>query len=132
MNTTTPTTTPKLSPQVIHLLKRVREQILKEPRAYCHASVRKITECGTTFCVAGWVLHFQDPHFVIERDRDGINQAAKVLRLTEQQGGELMNPLFDTNMNNRRIKTMYDWQARPETRAKAGAKHIDWFIQKYS
>lgn len=45
----------KLSPQAVHLLKRVKEQILKYPETYQHHYV-----CGSACCISGWIAKFND------------------------------------------------------------------------
>lgn len=53
------------------LAQKIYDQITQYPATHDQGSWQSVNECGTTYCVAGWAVAFQDSHRAhAERDVD--------------------------------------------------------------
>jgi hypothetical protein len=131
------------------LLRRVQKQILAEPDRFDMAdfftgdivvsaevtaynqvmSVPKMEKgefCGTTACIAGWVLIFSG-----RRVRNGQfigKQAAKVLELPEDKEANTTVRLFNEKNWPPRLRAAFNRTKTARGKAKVAARAIDDFI----
>ena len=115
------------------LLSEIRKLILEEPRRYDQEAWRYSTHntamapaCGTTACVAGWVVTLKSTAFE-GRDWEMISdEAARILGLDKARIDSF--ELFDSNAAG---YCGYDIRSRTR-HAKRGAAHIEAFQKKYA
>jgi hypothetical protein len=114
----------KLSPNAINLLKRVREQILKEPKKYDQGRFGSI--CETSYCIAGHLCMAVDGHIPATLTERVSARAQSILGITSEQADEL----FYAAVYSR--KATKEQTPNDSERAEYGAKHLNEFISRHS
>jgi len=118
----------------ISLLRRVKRKILSKPKSFdmdSWASPDSNVECGTTGCIAGWVVMLTHPDVQeqVKHYDDGLveweNRAIKELRISQTQAHSLFH---DEDWPERYKEKFYDAFSAKE-RARVAANRIEHFIR---
>ncbi len=119
--------TMKLKPYTVKLLRRIKRQIIKEPKQF------RMTEftCGTAACIYGWgcAITLRMSPTEVGESKDKMPSATTLFKITEHQANALVwanqwpeefNPAFSNSG--------FD-AFRPEKRARLAAARIEHFIK---
>lgn len=139
-----------LSKDAVKLLRRVKKQILLEPRQFvmgyyfhsgtlldygegaCDLPRKKIPNCGTAACIAGWVISLdskQKPSEANQTFRSPEETAGNALGLDLFGGGRL--ELFRVDFWPAPYETAWFKAKTHRTRAQVAARRIEAFIREH-
>jgi len=126
----------------VRLLRRVRTQILKEPKQFIMATYftskpesysseipREVPNCGTTACIGGWALSLakdRQPSTFGEGIFGTADAAAEVLGL-----GDTAGDLFCTSNWPHQYRNRWFDTEDLDARARIAAERIDAFIKQH-
>lgn len=125
-----------LTKEVIKQLRAVKRHILAEPRRFAMEFIRtpdSIAPCGTTCCIAGWLLKLAYPTAIPSARFDGtlwelpggkavgVDFAANMLRISDD--------LFYSHKWPMHLVNTYLSAETPKAKTMAGAKAIESFIK---
>jgi hypothetical protein len=125
-----------LTPEAIKILRKVQEEILKEPykfRMEAYFSKDRKSPCGTAACIAGWIIAVGNQHPNLMKARESgwnyADEATSILKGNDTSAGHNPVALFFMGEWPYEFEKDYGMARTRKGKAVVAANRIDHFIE---